>query len=108
VRVQITARHCELPDPVRERTKTQISRLVRYDDRLSSAEVVFDEEKHTRKVEGILHVDGAPVVVAQGEDTEFRAALDKMTDRLARMLKEGRARLVDHKAPPLAGDAPAD
>ena len=108
MRVQITARHCELPDPVRKRTMNQISRLVRYDDRLSSAEVVFDEEKHTRKVEAILHVDGAPVVVAQGEDTEFRAALDKMTDRLARMLKEGRARLVDHRAPPLAGDAPAD
>lgn len=101
MRVQIAARHCEVPDPVRERAHDLVTRLTRYDDRVSSGEVVFDEEKHTRKVEVIVSLDGAPPVVASAEGGEFRAALDKAADRAGRMLRRGRAQLTDHQGPGL-------
>lgn len=99
MRVQITARHCEVSDAVRERAEEQMERLTKFDSRLSSAEVVFDEEKHGRKkVEGILSVDGAPPVVARAEDRDFRSALDKVVDRLSKQLRRNRDQLVDHQA----------
>ncbi len=101
MRVQIAARHCEVPDPVRERAHELATRLTRYDDRAASAEVIFDEEKHTRKVEVIVSLDGAPPVVAKAEAGEFRAALDKAADRVGRMLRRGRAQLTDHQGPSL-------
>ncbi len=100
MRVQITARHCEIPDAVRSRAESQMERLTKFESRLSAAEVVFDEEKHTRKAEGILTVHGGPPVVARAEDSDFRSALDKMVDRLSKQLRRSHERLVDHQAPP--------
>lgn len=102
MRVQIAARHCDIPDSVRQRTEEQISRLTRYDPGLLSAEVVYEEEKHTRKVEVILSVKRGEPVVAQGAGEEFRTALDKAVDRLGRMLRRRRSRQTDHQAKPFS------
>lgn len=100
VRVQITERHCEVPLEVRERAETDVASLDKYSPRATSAEVVFMEEKLDRIVEVIVHVDGEEPVVARAEDTEFRAALDKVVDRLSRRLTRQRELRKDHQAPP--------
>jgi len=99
LRVQIAARHCDIPDSVRRRTEEQIIKLGKYDPRVGGAEVVFEEEKRTRRVEVILSVNGGPPVVAHGEGEEFRTALDKVIDRLSRILKRQRAQVTNHQAP---------
>ena len=101
MRVQITERHCDVPDEVLERTRDQIESLAKYEQQATRAEVVFVEEKHAKKVEVIIHVDGAESVVAHGDGTEFRSALDQVVDRLRRMLRRQRKRRRDHQAPPL-------
>ena len=103
MRVQITARHCSVPDALLRRTEEQINRLSRYDPRIASAEVTYTEEKRSRKAEVVLHIDGAEPVVARAEEPEFRSALDKATDRVTRMLKRERQQHRDHWAPPLPG-----
>jgi ribosomal subunit interface protein len=103
LRVQITARHCSVPDALLRRTEEQINRLSRYDPRIASAEVTYTEEKRSRKAEVVLHIDGTEPVVARAEEPEFRSALDKATDRVTRMLKRERQQHRDHWAPPLPG-----
>jgi ribosomal subunit interface protein len=100
MRVQIAARHCEVPEPVLERARTRIAGLVRYDPRLSSAEVIFDEERHRKRVEVILSVDRREPVVAGGEGTDFQGALDLTLDRASRKLRRLRDRAVDRQAAP--------
>jgi len=90
MRVQIAARHCEIPDSVRSRTEEQLGKLSRYDPRLTGAEVVFEVEKHLKKVDAILKVEREGPVVAGGEGAEFREAVDQMVDRLSRMLRRRR------------------
>ena len=102
MRVQITARHCSVSDALLRRTEEQIQKLSRYDSRIASAEVIYTEEKHSKKAEVVLHIDGAEPVVAHAEESEFRSALDKTTDRVTRMLKRERQQHRDHRAPPLA------
>jgi ribosomal subunit interface protein len=99
MRVQIVARQCEVPPVVRDRTQEQIPRLARFDQRLSSGEVIFEEQRHLKKVEGVLSVDGQEPVVARGEGTEFRPALDQMLERLQRILRRRRDQSVSHKGP---------
>ena len=101
MRVKITTRHCDVPKALLTRTEEQIQKLSKYDSRVGSAEVTYTEEKHSRKVEVVLHIDGAPPVVAQAEERDFRSALDKATDRITRMLKRERQQHRDHWAPPL-------
>ena len=99
--VRITSRHTTLSEPLRARTEELVSKLDKYDARVSVVEVVFDEEKKTKKVEGIAHIDRSAPIVATGEGTEFTEALSQMTDRLARQLRKLGEQSRDHRAPPL-------
>lgn len=99
MRIQIAARRCEVPTPVRDRTEEQLGKLSRYEPRLSGAEVVFETEKHLKKVEAVLKVDREEPVVAGGEGAEFRAAVDQMVDRLSRMLRRRRSQKKDYHRP---------
>ena len=99
MRVQIAARHCEVPTTIRDRTEEQLEKLSRYEPRLSGAEVVFEVEKHLKKVDAVLRVDREEPVLASGEGVEFREALDQMVDRLSRMLRRRRKQLKDYHRP---------
>ena len=101
MRVQITARHCEVPKDVMVRTEAQVSALSKYSPRASAADVIYSEQKLTKVAEIIMHIDGDEPVVAQGEGAEFRAALDQMIERVGRALRRQRERRTEHKAPPL-------
>ena len=100
MRVQITERHCRVPRDVTERAEVRVASLAKYSPRASHAEVVFTEENVDRIVEVVMHIDGGEPVVARADDLEFRAALDKVVDRLARRLRRQRERRKDHQAPP--------
>ena len=106
MRVQITARHCNVPDALLNRTEEHIQKLSRYDSRISSAEVIYTEEKRSRTAEVVVHIDRGEPVVARAEEREFRSALDKAIDRITRMLKRERQQHRDHRAPPLPESAP--
>jgi ribosomal subunit interface protein len=108
LRVQVAARHCEIPDSVRTRTEEQIGRLAKYHPRVASADVVFTEEKKVRKVEVIVSIHGAEPVVARGEGEAFRTALDKVVNRLGRILRRQRAQKIEHQGPRLAEGATSE
>lgn len=97
MRVQIAARHCEIPDTIRDRTEEQLGKLSRYEPRLSAAEVVFEVEKHRKLVDAILKVDREEPVVASGEGEEFREAVDQMVDRLSRILRRRRKQKKEYR-----------
>jgi ribosomal subunit interface protein len=102
VRVTITERHCQVPAKILQLTERQIAALVKFEQRASHAEVVYTEEKRAKKVEAIVSIDGAPPVAAHGAGEEWRSALDQVVERLRRLLRDGRERRRDHKAPPLS------
>lgn len=102
MRVQVVTRHCEVPLPVRARAEERAGRLVKYDSRLTAAELIFEEERHVKRVDGILALDGRDPIVARGEGDEFVQALDRALERLARILRRGRAQMRDHQAPKLS------
>ena len=101
MRVQIAARHCEVPSDVLEKTEELVASLSKYSPRASAAEVVYTEEKLTKVAEIIMHIDGGEPLVARGEGGEFRSALDECIEKVGRQLRRQRERRTDHKAPPL-------
>lgn len=102
MRVAIATRKCDVPEAVMVRTNEQVEKLVRFDRRLASAEVVFRVEGHVKRAEGILSVDGDEPVIAHGEGQDFRLALDQMVDRLGKILRRRRSHLTEHKAQKLS------
>lgn len=108
MRVQVTERHCTVPKAVRTRTEEQVQALTKYEQRATAADVVFLDEKHTRRVEMIIHIDGSEPAIGHGEGGDFRSALDQAIDRMRRILRENRERRRDHQAPPLSKVIPAE
>jgi len=102
LRVQIVTRHCVVSDEALVRTTEQLEKLKRYEALISAAEVVYFEEKHSKNIEVILHINGTAPIVGSGEGTDFRSALDRVVQRLGRMLKKQRGRRLDHQAPKLS------
>ena len=99
--VRITSRHSALSESLRDRTQELLSKLDKYGARVSAVEVIFDEEKNSKKIEGILHVDRSDPIVATGEDDEFSEALSQLNERLVRQLRKLHEQRKDHRAPPL-------
>ena len=99
--VRITSRHTTLPESLRARTEELLSKLKKYDARVSVVEVIFDEEKNSKKIEGILHIDRSDTIVATGKGEDFSEALSQVNVRLARQLRKLSDQTKGHRAPPL-------
>jgi ribosomal subunit interface protein len=88
----ITARHCEISDGLRERTQAVVERLGSMAPRAMESTVVFDSEGTQQTVELRLHVAGGEILVARGEGTDHRTALDRAEERLRRQLERASSR----------------
>ena len=88
----ITARHCEISDGLRERTQAIVDHLGNIAPRAMESTVVFDSEGTQQTVELRLHVAGGEILVARGEGTDHRTALDRAEERLRRQLERASTR----------------
>ena len=100
--VRITSRRSTLPEALRDRTQELLSKLNKYGAPVSVIEVVFDEEKNSKKIEGILHIDRSDPIVASGEGDDFNEALSQVNDRLGRQLRKLQEQVTSHRAPSAA------
>ena len=97
--VRITSRHSTLSESLRDRAEELLSKLNKYGARFSVDGVIFDEEKNSKKIEGILHIDGRDPIVAAGAGYDFNEALGQVNDRLKRQLRKLQEQVTDHRAP---------
>lgn len=98
MQVNITARHCNVPQKVKVEAQERVKRLERYEPRVDNAVIEFDNDHGTKQVETRIFVAGSHSIVAHGSGETFRTALDQSMDRLTRQLKRRRERVRDHKS----------
>lgn len=82
----ITARHCEIPEDLKDRAEHIIGRLGSFAQRPVKCTVVFEADHKLASVEVRLHVARGKVFVATGEGPDHRTALDRAEDRLRNQL----------------------
>ena len=97
--VRITSRHSTLSESLRDRAEDLLSKLNKYGARISVVQMIFDEGKNSKKIEGILHIDGRNPIVAAGAGHDFNEALGQVNDRLKRQLRKLQEQVTDHRAP---------
>ena len=98
MQVIISARRFDVSDGLRRLVEERFSRLERFEERIGRVEVTLLEEKNRYEVEGDLSIDGRGSVHAHAEAADFRTALDRVVDKLARQLKKSRSRYKNHNA----------
>jgi len=98
MRTIITARHCEIPDGLRERAAAVMERLGKVAPRPQRAQVVFDAEHNRKIVEAQVSLPRGQVCVVSAEAADFRSALDRAAEKLRRQLRKSASRRQDRKA----------
>jgi ribosomal subunit interface protein len=88
----ITARHCEVSDPLRERAITVVERLGNLASRPMEMTVVFDADGTQQTVELRLHVARGEILIAKGEGADHRSALDRAEEKLRRQVERASSR----------------
>lgn len=86
MRTTVTARHCEIPDELRERAETLVAKAAKAAHRPQRAEIVFDADHGQKVVEIQLYLARGQVKVATAEADDFRSALDRALDKVRNQL----------------------
>jgi ribosomal subunit interface protein len=95
--ITINARHCKVPDSLRNQAQQRLDRLARLDRRLTAATLVFDVENTVKRVEARVAVAGGPPIIGAGNGATLRSAMDTSLDRLERQLKSRRKRILTRR-----------
>src|SRR3954469_3922229 len=83
----ISARHGEVPETLRERAITVVERLGKVTPHPIDMTVVFDSDGPEQTAELRLHVAGGEILVARGEGSDHRTALDRAEQKLRRQVE---------------------
>jgi ribosomal subunit interface protein len=92
VKTTVTARHCEIPEEIRTRAAEVADKLARMAHRPQRMEIVFDVDHQRRVVELKMWLPRGQTLVAAGEETDFRTALDRAAEKLRSQLEKNAAR----------------
>jgi putative sigma-54 modulation protein len=97
VQIQITGRHVEVPQDVREYIHEKVGKLPRFYDRIHEVEVVLDHESEQFITEMIVRVDKRHTFVARETGPDTFALVDLVVDKLERQLRRHKEKRRDHK-----------
>jgi len=96
--IEITGRHVDLSDKVRDYAEEKTRRLERYNDRIQRVEVLIQAEPEDRhKVELVISIAGGAALVSRTNEPSVFAAIDLVLDKAERQLKKHKEKLKDHR-----------
>ncbi|RMF83376.1 MAG: ribosome-associated translation inhibitor RaiA [Planctomycetota bacterium] len=105
MQINVSGRHMNVGDALREYCEKKASKIGRFYDRIQSIDVVVDGHNGQHSVEMIVHSDGTQPFVASEEREDAFAAVDVLVDKIERQLKRHKERLRNRKHPPQAPPA---
>jgi len=101
MRINVTFRHMETSDPVRDYVEEKLPKVKKYIEEPVEAQVVLSVEKKIRhKAEVTLTAKGITIKASE-ETSDMYAAVDGVLDKLERQLKKYKDKIKKHK--PLSG-----
>lgn len=92
MRINITARHFKLSDPLKEFIEKEVQRLKKYYDGIIDAEVIVDAEKKFRMIEININVYGTTLTAHQSA-VDIQTGVRETVDKLERQLIKYKSKL---------------
>lgn len=86
MKIQITARHCNVPDTLRAHVEREVEGLSRYYPRILGAQVTLVGEKHRHTAEIVLSLNHGRVV-SKVESTDPQTSVDRVIAKVQGQLR---------------------
>lgn len=100
MQIIISGRHMDVSADLREHIEDLCSRLSKYDRDLMRIEMTLTEERSRFVAEAELSIRKAGHLHAEADAGDVRSAVDRLHDKLKRLLTKARSRRRDHQGPP--------
>lgn len=101
--INVSARHCRVADSIRRRAEERLRRMVRFEPRIHTADVIFEHDHGLYAVEVRAFIAGRSTIIAHATAADARSALDQVLSRLRTQLQRQRERIRDHSAARVPG-----
>lgn len=108
MQINITGRHMDLTDALRDHAQSQLEKLDAEFPRLQTAHLILDIEKHRHFAELVIHAPNHVVVDAKEETDDLYASIDRAMDKAEKQLRKIRDKMIDHKAQESLGELEAE
>lgn len=95
MQINLTCRHVEPTDSLKEYVDTKFAKLERHFDHINNVHVILDVEKLIQRAEATMHVNGGELF-ATSEHSDMYAAIDSLIDKLDRQVKKHKEKLTRH------------
>jgi putative sigma-54 modulation protein len=96
MQINISGRHVEVTDSMREYLTSKIERLTHHHDRITSTNVILSVDKLIQKAEATIHVSGKDVF-AEATNEDLYTAIDSLADKLDRQLIKHKEKMRSHR-----------
>lgn len=95
MQINLTGRHLEITEPLKEFVEEKFSKLERHFEQINNVYVVLSVEKIRQIAEATVHVNGAEIF-ANSESEDMYAAIDLLIDKLDRQVIKHKEKLTRH------------
>ena len=95
MQINLTGRHVEITEALREYVDSKFSKLERHFDHINNVHVVLNVEKLKQIAEAKMHLNGGEVF-AISEDDNMYAAIDTLNDKLDRQVIKHKEKISRH------------
>ena len=96
MQINVTFRHTEPSEELKEYVRERYSRLMKYSDSPMNVHVVLSAEKFRNTAEVVVAGDGIRAAAKQEHD-DLRAAIDLVLDKIERQLKKFREKIKNRR-----------
>jgi len=96
MQINISGRHVEVTESMKEYVTSKVERLTHHHDRITSTNVILSVDKLIQKAEATIHVSGKDVF-AEATNEDLYAAIDSLVDKLDRQLIKHKEKMRSHR-----------
>ncbi len=97
MQIQLTGRHVDITEDVREYVYEKVGKLPRFYDRIHEIEVILGHESDQFVAEIIVRVDRKHTFIAQESGADTFVLIDAVVGRLERQLVKHKEKTRNHK-----------
>ena len=95
MQLNLTGRHVEITDSLRDYVTNKFAKLERHFDHFNNVHVILDVEKLSQKAEATMHVNGGELFASEAQQDMY-AAIDGLVDKLDRQVIKHKEKLSRH------------
>ncbi|AIY64062.1 MULTISPECIES: ribosome hibernation promoting factor [Pseudoalteromonas] len=95
MQLNLTGRHVEITDSLRDYVTNKFAKLERHFDHINNVHVILDVEKLSQKAEATMHVNGGELFASEAQQDMY-AAIDGLVDKLDRQVIKHKEKLSRH------------